>query len=123
PFLLMHFASPIPWWLVVAAAAAIAATAFLSYRRPLAPLTAVQRGALTALRGLSLAAVLFFLCRPILLRPPAAARDIVVPILVDVSRSMRIADVKGQTRIARAAEIVSRTLLPALSGRYKPEVY
>ena len=48
----MHFAAPIPWWAAGLAAIAIAAIAFWSYRRPLAPLTGVQRWTLTALRAL-----------------------------------------------------------------------
>ena len=35
----MHLAYPLPWWLAVLLAGAIAAAAFLEYRRPLAPLT------------------------------------------------------------------------------------
>ena len=84
----MQFASPPPWWLALLVAAGIAAIAFYSYRRPLAPLSAVQRAVLIALRVLSLAALVVFLSRPIVLLPPAASGDIVVPILVDTSRSM-----------------------------------
>ena len=57
-------------------------------------------------------------CRPVVLLPPAASRDVVVPMLVDVSRSMRVADADGQTRIARAAALLERELLPALSRQY-----
>ena len=66
----MHFASPLPWWLAVVVAAGIAGVAVYSYWRPLVPLTAAQRGVLTALRGLSLAVVAFFIARPVLLLPP-----------------------------------------------------
>ena len=95
----MTFAYPLPWWLGAAAAAAIAALAFFEYRRPLVPLTRLQRSLLIACRAASLAAVVLFLCRPILLLPPASARDAVVPVLVDASRSMRLRDVDGQARI------------------------
>ena len=100
----MQFAAPIPWWAVGLVAAAVAAVAFWSYRRPLAPLSGAQRWTLTALRALALGLVVLFLCRPVILLPPVADRDLVVPVLVDVSRSMRIADADGATRLARAAE-------------------
>ena len=101
----MHFASPLPWWFAVLAAAAVIALACFSYRRPIVPLSAGRRVLLVALRALSLAAVVLLLCRPVILVPPAVARDVVVPILVDVSRSMRVADADGQARIARAADL------------------
>lgn len=119
----MHFASPMPWWLAVLVAAAIAGLAFFSYRRPLVPLSASQRAVLIALRGLALTAVVLFLCRPIVTSPPSSARDVVVPILVDVSRSMRVADEQGGSRIARAAELVQRELLPRLSPEFKLELH
>ena len=52
----MHFAYPLPWWLAVVLAAAFAAVAFAEYRRPLSPLTRLQRGVLVALRVAALAA-------------------------------------------------------------------
>src|SRR5262245_9209960 len=110
----MHFASPLPWWLVVFVAAVVASLALFSYRRPLVPLTRAQRGVLTVLRGLALAAVVFFLCRPVLLLPPAGTGDVVVPVLIDASRSMGVADADGETRIRRAADVVERTLVPSL---------
>jgi uncharacterized membrane protein len=119
----MQFASPPPWWLALLVAAGIAAIAFYSYRRPLAPLSAVQRAVLIALRVLSLAALVVFLSRPIVLLPPAASGDIVVPILVDTSRSMRVADADGEPRIARAASILARQLVPGISAQAKVDVF
>jgi uncharacterized membrane protein len=119
----MQFASPPPWWLAVLVAAGIAAVAFYSYRRPLVPLSRAQRAALIALRVLSLAALVIFLSRPIVLLPPNASGDIVVPILVDSSRSMRVADADGEPRIARAAGILARQLLPGISAQAKAEVF
>jgi uncharacterized membrane protein len=119
----MHFASPLPWWLAVLAAAAVTGLAVFSYRRPIVPLSAARRGLLVGLRALSLAAVVLLLCRPVILVPPSDARDVVVPILVDVSRSMRVADADGQTRIARAADLLRRELLPKLPPPFKPEVF
>jgi len=112
----MLFASPIPWWVAVLVALGIAAIAFLSYRRPLVPLTSAQRTTLTALRALALAAVAIFVCRPVILLPARPSGDIVVPVLVDGSRSMGIADADGEARIKRARDVVENTLAPALAG-------
>ena len=119
----MHFASQVPWWLVLAGAAASAGAAVWSYRRTPVPLAAWQRGALMALRAAAIGSVLVLLCRPVVMMPPVSARDIIVPVLVDVSRSMRIADADGQTRIARAETILRQTLLPSLAEPYTPEVF
>jgi uncharacterized membrane protein len=118
----MHFASPISWWLAVTIAVGIAAAAFISYRRPLVPLTPFQRGILTALRALTLAAIVLLLSRPTVLVPPAAAGDLVIPVLVDASRSMRIADADGETRERRAAHVLQDTLLPLLSTQGRVEI-
>jgi hypothetical protein len=118
----MHFAYPLPWWLAIVLAAAVGAVAFVEYRRPLSPLTNVQRGVLVALRVVVLLTLVLFLFRPIVMRPPAGARDAVVPVLVDVSRSMRLADADGQTRIARAAAIVKTVIAPGLASHATPEI-
>src|SRR5205809_259375 len=79
----MHFAHPLPWWLWIVAASAIAALAFLEYRRPLAPLTPLQRGVLVSLRAAALAAIVLVLMRPIVLLPPASARVAGIVVLSD----------------------------------------
>src|SRR5476649_2302666 len=106
----MHFAYPLPWWLAVVLATAIAAVAYVEYRRPLSPLTPAQRGVLVGLRVLALVALVLFLFRPIAVLPPSGSRDAIVPILVDVSRSMRLADADGQTRLARANGLLKNEL-------------
>ena len=106
-----------------ACAAAIAGVAFLSYRRARASLTVFQRGTLMALRALALGAVVLFLCRPIVLEPPASDRAAVVPVLIDVSRSMRIADAGGRARIADAVRVLQATLWPAIARRFTPELH
>ena len=61
----MHFAAPLPVWAIPLVAAAVAGLGYYAYRRPLVPLTVAQRGILSGLRGLTLAALVVFLCRPI----------------------------------------------------------
>ena len=119
----MHLAYPLPWWLALALAAAVGVAVFLEYRRPLSPLTSVQRGVLVAFRVIVLGALVLFLFRPTLELPPSGARDAIVPVLVDVSRSMRLADAEGQTRLARAVALLRNDLLPTLSTRFAIEVY
>ena len=97
-----------------------------SYRRPLSPLTRGQRGAARrACAGSSLAALVLFLFRPIAVLPPAEPHDAVVPVLVDVSRSMRVRGCRdGQTAASRRASRLLKTRsLPELSTRFKPEVF
>jgi uncharacterized membrane protein len=96
-------------------ALALAGAALFSYRRPLVPLSTLQQSVLGALRGVALAAVFLFACRPIILRPPAVTGDVVIPVVVDGSRSMRIADVEGRPRIAAAQQVLESRLIPALS--------
>src|ERR1041385_7997730 len=101
----MHLAYALPWWLAIALAAAIGAVVYIEYRRPLSPLTSAQRATLGGLRALVLVALVLFLFRPIAILPPGGSRDAIVPILVDVSRSMRLADADGQTRLPPARRL------------------
>lgn len=119
----MHLAYPLPWWLAVILAAAVGAFVYVEYRRPLSPLTRVQRGLLVGLRVLALAALLLFVFRPIAVLPPSGSRDAIVPVLVDVSRSMRLADADGQTRLARANELLKTVLGVPLTSHFKTDIY
>src|ERR1700704_5885612 len=119
----MHLAYPLPWWLAILLAAAVAGGAFVEYRRPLSPLAPAQRGVLAGLRVLALAALVLFVFRPIAVLPPAGARDAIVPVLVDVSRSMRLADADGQTRLARANALLKNELGAPLSTHFTTEIY
>ena len=120
---MMHFAYPLSWWLATLLAGAVAAAALAEYRRPLRPLTRLQRGVLVALRVLVLAALVLFLFRPIIVLPPSGSRDAVVPILIDVSRSMRLGDADGQSRLSRTAALVKNDLLPKLSSHFAVEIF
>src|SRR4029077_19018982 len=119
----MHFAYPLPWWLAILLAAAIGAVAFAEYRPPLSALTRSRRGVLVGLRVLALAALVLFLFRPIVILPPAGSRDAIVPVLVDVSGSMRLADADGQTRAARASTLLKNELGLPLSSHFTTEIY
>src|SRR5829696_9000394 len=119
----MHFAYPLPLWLAVLLAAAIAASAYGTYRRPLSPQTRGQRSLLVGLRVLALTILVLALFRPVAILPPSGTRDAVVPILVDASRSMRLPDADGQTRAARAAGLLKTELGPALAPHFATEIF
>jgi uncharacterized membrane protein len=119
----LHFAYPLSWPLVLVLVAAIAAAAYLEYRRPINPLTRTQRGGLVGLRVLVLTTLVLLLFRPIVVLPPVGSRDAIVPILVDVSRSMRLGDADGQTRLSRAVALVKNDLLPKLGSHFAIETY
>ena len=119
----MHLAYSLPWWLAVLLMVGIGAAAFMQYRRPLAPLTRTQRGALIGLRIVSLAALVLFLFRPIAILPPVGPRDAIVAVLIDTSRSMRIDDADGQSRLARAAAVLKAELLPELNRHFTTEIF
>src|SRR5437764_1352516 len=119
----MSFAYPLPWWLVLLLSAAIGGLTYAEYRRPRVPLSPGQRATLAACRALTLAILVLFLFRPIVLTPPDGAHGAIVPVLVDRSLSMRLADADGQTRLARGVSLLTRELLPALSGKFTTEVF
>jgi uncharacterized membrane protein len=118
----MHFAYPAPWWLIVVLTAVVATLAYLEYRRPLAPISRPQRAVLVFLRVLALASLFVFLFRPVVVLPPTGSRGAVVPVLVDTSRSMRVADA-GAPRIDRAAAMLRTDLLPALDRQFRTDLY
>jgi len=109
--------------LLLIVAVSTAVTVLVFYRRPAAALSARQHFTLTTVRVCTVAMVLVLLLRPVAVVQPAGSRDVVVPILVDVSRSMRIADAGGQMRIARAKSIAELDLIPVLSQRYRAPVF
>ena len=120
----MHFAYPLPWWLAVLLAAAVGGSGIrssIAARSRRSPARSVASW--PALRVLALGALVLFLFRPVAMLPPSGSRDAVVPVLVDVSRSMRLADADGQPRLARAIALLKTDLMPALSSRFVTELY
>ena len=116
----MTFAHPLPGWALLLVAVAAALVAWQAYRRFEA--VPMRRYTLAAVRAVTLLAIVLILMRPVARSTDVDARDAVVPILVDTSRSMGIEDADGETRMARARAFVSGELLPALQGRFTPEL-
>ncbi len=116
----MTFANPLPPLAIGVILAAALLVAWLAYRGvPIAPR---RRYALSALRFTTLVWIVLCLMRPIGRPSPGAAHDVVVPILVDASRSMGLADADGERRIDRARTAVERELLPAIAARFRPDL-
>jgi uncharacterized membrane protein len=113
---------PVPLWALLLIGAAIVALAIAAYRRP-GGLTPGRRAALVALRIASLALVVLCLLRPLTAVPPDVREDGLIAVLVDVSRSMGIRDADGLERVERAGALVSRTIVPELTGRYRLESF
>jgi len=118
----MQFAVSYPWWTLLLLAAATVAVAWGFYAGAIVPLPRGRRAALAALRALTLLFLLACLLRPVRIVPPETASDAVVPVLVDVSRSMRLADA-GAPRIDLARDVMDRHVRPALDGRFRSEFW
>lgn len=119
----MTFAIAIPWWGLLLLVVAIALVAWASYAGPIVPLPRVRRAALSTLRALTLLLLVGCLLRPVRVVPPEASSDAVVPILVDASRSMSLADAGGRARIDEARDLLEREIRPALAGRFQAELW
>jgi uncharacterized membrane protein len=118
----MRFAFAPSWWFIVVLVAAIAALAWGTYARALAPLEKRRRAMLTLLRAATLTLLVLCLLRPVRVMPPLTGNDAVVPVLVDVSRSMRLADANGRARIDAARDLV-RQIRPTLAGKFQSDVW
>jgi uncharacterized membrane protein len=119
----MQFAVPLPWWVLVLLAVAVGAVAWGAYAESLVPIAWRQRWTLTALRAVTLLFLVACLLRPVRVMPPDTTSDAVVPVLVDTSRSMRLADVDGRPRIEAARDILRQHITPALDGRFHSELW
>lgn len=118
----MRFAISLPWWGYVLAVAGALGLAWLAYRRAAVALTPRQRALLVGLRTVTLLLIVACLLRPVRLVPATDARDRTVPILVDVSRSMRLSDAGGPARIEQA-DALARELEQKLKPQFRVELH
>ena len=117
----MRFAVTLPLWGYVLLFGGALFLAWLAYARVPIRLSAGQRATLTVLRAITLILLIAILLRPIVMVPPAAANNSLLPVLVDVSRSMRLTEAAGISRLQRAQAIV-RDLQQRLGAEYRIEV-
>ena len=118
----MRFASPFPWWLTVVLVAGAAVAAYRAYARPILPLSAERRRVLMGLRFAAFLVLLLLLAQPVRLEP-VAATDSVVPVLLDQSRSMAVADVDGGSRMGAAVALIRDRITPALGDEFQVELW
>lgn len=116
----MQFATALPWWMVALVVAALVGAAAAAYVGALVPLRPRQLGALVTLRALTLCLLVACLLRPVRVMPSAPDNSAVVPILVDISRSMALTDAGGSR--LDAARAVAARLESGLAGRFTPEI-
>src|ERR671918_279408 len=119
----MQFAIALPWWTLLLIAGAVCVVAWACYAGAIVALPRRQRAALATLRALTLLLLVACLLRPVRVLPPDSSSDVVVPVLVDVSRSMGLADMDGRTRIDAARDLLDRQVRPALVTRFVPELW
>jgi uncharacterized membrane protein len=119
----MQFAIALPWWMLVLLAAAVVLVGWASYAGAIVPLTRARRTALSIVRIVTLLVIVACLLRPVRVMPPVEAGDTAVPVLVDVSRSMKLTDAGGRSRIDAARDLVQREVVPGLAGRFRTEVW
>jgi uncharacterized membrane protein len=117
----VRFAVALPLWGYVLLFGGALFLAWLAYARVPIRLGAGQRATLTLLRAITLLLLIAILLRPVVMVPPAAANNSLLPVLVDVSRSMRLTEAAGISRLQRAQAIV-RDLQKQLGSEYRIEV-
>jgi uncharacterized membrane protein len=117
----MRFAVLLPWWGYLLLFSAAIVLGWLAYARTPIKLTPGSRIGLSALRALTLLLLIVILLRPVVMVPPSSANNSLLPVLVDVSRSMRLKDGDTQTRLERAQSLV-RDLQSQLGKEYRLEI-
>ncbi len=116
----MRFAVALPWWGYALAFGLAVLTAWAAYRRVSVLLTPAQRTLLTTLRAAALLLIVAALLRPVAVVPSDAVDERVLAVLIDGSRSMRLADGDGPARIDRARAI-AREIEAAAGAGYRVE--
>jgi uncharacterized membrane protein len=107
------------------AGVAVAAGVAWTYAKARGGATARDRALLTALRVAALALLVVCLLRPVLVLAAAAPRRNTVAVLIDDSRSMRLADWGGKPRADAAARLFASdaTLRRALDAQFAVRTY
>lgn len=101
------FSLAVPWWGVILVFLGVGLVVWfaLQYRGIGPTVAARDRWVLMALRAAALAVLAFLLLRPVLLVSTVVPRRNFVAVLLDDSRSMRVADEDGETRAQRVLDL------------------
>lgn len=119
------FASPLPWWMLLLAVALAGAAAW-SYLRARRGLPSRDRAVLLALRAAALVVLLVILFRPVLQIAVAVPQENYLGVLIDDSRSMRIADDEAGPRGAQVQRGLSEEqsrVLASLAERFRLRLF
>jgi uncharacterized membrane protein len=116
----MRFAVALPWWGYALALFAAVACAWWAYVRLAVALTRLQHAVLVSLRAATLVFLVICLLRPVTWVAVEGARDSMVAILLDVSRSMRLADA-GEPRLDRARALAA-DLQTGIGRQYRTDL-
>ena len=122
----LAFDPVLPVWVVILIALAGGLVALWNLTRQANHISAATRTQLGVLRLVTVALLAWCLSRPVLVVAEALSQRNVVAVLVDDSRSMRIADIEGAPRAATIRTLAGgpdSSLLRALSARYQVRVY
>ncbi len=120
----IRFAYAPPAWAWVLGGLVIVLLALAAYRHARRQLSTRRWAALVLLRTLALVVVALILLRPVRLEPASAATGRAVALVVDDSRSMRLADAQGvETRLQRARQLVAGRLRPLLQADFDLRVF
>lgn len=119
------FAAGWPTWVAIALILSLAVPALVGTLRLRAGVRRRDRVVLAVLRGAAILVLLVCLARPALLLSASAPQRNVVAVLIDNSRSMRIADVDGDTRGAAVQRTFAADspLLRSLGERFSVRTY
>jgi uncharacterized membrane protein len=115
----MRFAVALPWWGYVLAFGLAIVLAWAAYARVIVPLTRGQRTLLTLLRASALIVIVTALLRPVAIVPRSEPDERLLAVLIDNSRSMRLAD-GGEPRMDQARSI-ARELADGVGPGFKIE--
>jgi uncharacterized membrane protein len=116
----------LPVWVVLGVAVCVMGVSLWSLTRAASGLRGVRRAALGVVRVGAIGVLAWALCRPVLVVAESVARRNVVAVVVDDSRSMRIADVDGRSRGSVVQSLVGSAdsaLARALAARFQVRVY
>jgi len=119
------FAPPWPIGVVLALGALVLTLGGIAYRRSHGSLRSRDRAILFGLRASAVALLVFCLSGPALRLSTVVPQENVLGVLIDDSRSMRIADQDGKTRGAVAAEAFANDapVMRALAERFRVRLF
>src|SRR5215475_7837427 len=121
----LGFANRPSWVWIALGILALGALIYFIYIRPGYRLNSASKIGLVALRAALLALLLILLMRPVVVVPSIIPKSTSVAVIVDDSRSMRLNDENGRSRIDAAKEILStdNQFARGLDEKFKVSLY